>query len=196
VGTSKGYRRGPKENLVGRRFGKLEVLSLLPEKRDSNYVWLCRCDCGKEKPLMTTCLNFRGIESCGCDYYPSGPGSPCWKGCGEIGKNFWNHQEISARARDLKLEITIQEAWDLFLFQDRKCKLSGVVLTFGMAPNYKNNKNHVECTASLDRIDSSLGYTMSNVQWVHKWINIMKNDMSDDEFVGWCQKVSEISSRT
>lgn len=46
----------------------------------------------------------------------------------------------------------------------------------------------VECcgVASLDRIDSSQGYIKGNVQWVHKDINKMKFDLSQDRFLELC----------
>ena len=46
-------------------------------------------------------------------------------------------------------------------------------------------------TASLDRIDSSKGYTTDNIQWVHKDINIMKNDYGNDYFIEICKKVAK-----
>jgi hypothetical protein len=45
-------------------------------------------------------------------------------------------------------------------------------------------------TASLDRIDSSLGYVWGNVQWVHSVINDLKSNMAQEEFISWCQKVA------
>jgi len=74
--------------------------------------------------------------------------------------------------------------WGLFLNQDRKCALSGLPLVFGA------NHGKIEGTASLDRIDSSKGYTIDNVQWVHKIVNLMKQDSSDEEFVKMCRIVS------
>lgn len=35
-------------------------------------------------------------------------------------------------------------------------------------------------------IDSTKVYTIDNVQWVHKNINIMKWDISQEEFINWC----------
>jgi hypothetical protein len=46
-------------------------------------------------------------------------------------------------------------------------------------------------TASIDRIDSNLGYTESNVVWVHKDVNIMKNNFTKEYFLMMCQKVTE-----
>lgn len=45
-------------------------------------------------------------------------------------------------------------------------------------------------TASLDRINSNAAYVTGNVQWVHKHINKMKNDLPEDVFVSMCAAVS------
>ncbi len=58
-------------NYVGRRFGKLTVVSELEPRVDKNgrkrRVWLCRCDCGKMKPVLHGNLGGpHGTRSCGC----------------------------------------------------------------------------------------------------------------------------------
>jgi hypothetical protein len=45
-------------------------------------------------------------------------------------------------------------------------------------------------TASLDRVDSVTGYIPSNVQWVHKDINLMKNRFGQAYFRELCRRVS------
>jgi len=47
--------------------------------------------------------------------------------------------------------------------------------------------------ASLDRIDSTGGYTEGNVQWVHRTVNFMKQSLSDAELVQWCRRIVEFS---
>lgn len=32
---------------------------------------------------------------------------------------------------------------------------------------------------------------MDNVQWVHKDVNIMKNDWSDEEYILWCSIIAD-----
>jgi hypothetical protein len=44
-------------------------------------------------------------------------------------------------------------------------------------------------TASLDRIDSKVGYTKNNVQWVHKDVNNAKQDFEEDYFFNMCREV-------
>jgi hypothetical protein len=43
----------------------------------------------------------------------------------------------------------------------------------------------------LDRIDSSKGYIVGNVQWVHKHVNVMKNIFSQEMFIFICNQVSK-----
>lgn len=43
---------------------------------------------------------------------------------------------------------------------------------------------------SLDRIDSSRGYEVGNVQWVTKYVNWAKNDLSQEDFINLCIAVA------
>jgi hypothetical protein len=57
-------------NLMGRRFGRLMVISLAGSHPTSrNALWLCRCDCGAEKIIASNALLARSgglTKSCGC----------------------------------------------------------------------------------------------------------------------------------
>lgn len=46
-------------------------------------------------------------------------------------------------------------------------------------------------TASLDRIDSTKGYVVGNVQRVHKSVNMMKQSLPNHIFIDWCQKIAK-----
>lgn len=61
-----------------------------------------------------------------------------------------------------------------------KCALSG----------WQLNMNYGECTASLDRIDSSKGYKVGNIQWVHIMVNMCKNKYPQDKFIEMCNAIS------
>lgn len=58
--------RNVKFELVGRRFGKLEVLKLTEKRIDKKRVWLCKCDCGKETFVPSTLLTSGKTASCRC----------------------------------------------------------------------------------------------------------------------------------
>jgi len=52
-------------NLVGRRFGRLLVISEA-EKRNGRKQYQCRCDCGNEKTITSAGLLHGKTRSCGC----------------------------------------------------------------------------------------------------------------------------------
>jgi len=57
-----------KQDLIGKRFGKLVVLEKSKNRRRGHYLWICQCDCGNicEKP--TGELNAGTATSCGCSW--------------------------------------------------------------------------------------------------------------------------------
>lgn len=50
---------------VGKRFGRLVVLSPAGMRKKS-MLWLCRCDCGKERVAYATDIRRGRAKSCGC----------------------------------------------------------------------------------------------------------------------------------
>jgi len=165
-------------DISGRKFGKLLVLKQIPGK---NKKWICQCDCGLMKEVLQTHLVQGNTVSCGC--IRKGSSNALWKGCGEISGNRFDSIKRRIRNKTLGFTISITDIWDLFLRQNRKCALSGVEIYFG-----KTNQD--ELTASLDRINSSKGYHIDNVQWVHKKINIMKNSYEQSKFIDMCRAVA------
>jgi hypothetical protein len=181
-----------KDNIIGRKFGLLTVIESMSPTPAGHSRWLCECECGNKVSRTSTSMKRSRYSSCGC-WAPRGSDNKLFTGVGEIsGAWFWSVVCRSAFGRKSKsgikkkIDIDIQYIWDLFLKQDRKCALSGVDLSF---PKTNSKQDIKESTASLDRIDSSLGYVKGNVQWVHKKINIMKNTMTDEYFIEMCSLV-------
>lgn len=117
-----------------------------------------------------------------------GNNNPRWNGYGEISGRHWYC--IQKEALDILFEISIESAWELFLIQDRKCALTGNVLTMHGKVNGK-----LIGTAALDRKDSSLGYVEGNVQWVHKELQHTKRNLADTEFIRICQEVAAYQTK-
>jgi len=55
-----------KLNLIGKRFGKLFVLSKSPNDKWGNNRWLCLCDCTNIKIIRGDSLLSKTARSCGC----------------------------------------------------------------------------------------------------------------------------------
>ena len=109
-----------------------------------------------------------------------------WSGFEEIHGKWWGNVRRGAKQRGHEFNLSIEEAWNLFKKQSGKCALSGVDLKF-----CKSIREVKDTTASLDRIDSSKGYTIDNVQWVHKTVNLMKQGIDMNEFKWWIKMIGE-----
>jgi uncharacterized protein YlaI len=53
-------------NLIGRIFGRLEVVSQFGVDKHRNIIWICECKCGKQVLQRTNTLNMGLAKSCGC----------------------------------------------------------------------------------------------------------------------------------
>ena len=185
-------RRGPKPlDLTNKEFGWLTALEPTGSSNRYGLIWKVRCRCGKELEKGASEIARKpkwpgqAPRSCGC-YYKTHH-SPRFLGVGDLSRTKWAIIESSAKRRNLPFKITIKDAWGLFIAQDRKCALSGVSIT--VSSDLRAGKN----TASLDRIDSRLGYVPGNVQWVHVLLNDMKSNLPDPEFIEWCCRVASHS---
>lgn len=165
-------------DLNNKTFGCLKVVgySGKTDKRGSR-LWDCICECGYQHAYPTgrlTCIKPR--KSC----IKCKRKNPEHKKYKDISYRFWSGLIDRSSLRSIEFSVSLEEAWELFVNQNERCALSDLPIKFGL-------QNHQ--TASLDRIDSSLGYTLGNVQWVHKHINYMKWKLSEKEFIELCGKV-------
>lgn len=55
-----------RDDLTGKRFGRLTVLEKTTQKKRSAYLWRCKCDCGKETLCVGYMLKTGVVKSCGC----------------------------------------------------------------------------------------------------------------------------------
>lgn len=168
--NKKSYR-----NLINNTYGLLTVISF-----DFSFIgrsrWNCKCICGTEKSILEKHLISGATVSCGKGHF-KGKKSHSWKGYEEISSKYWNQILKNAIMRGLELKISIEDIWELFLNQNRKCALTGMTLC-------------MQETASLDRIDSKKGYIKNNIQWVHKDINYIKMDLDEKRFIELCKMVA------
>jgi hypothetical protein len=185
----------PKE-YKDKRFGTL-VGQGIEKNINSVRCFLFKCDCGAESWRATHRLKAMGKNS-GCDTcrkkFVKGyqrqrkilSESKNWKGKGSIPGRMLTLLIIAAKARNISVEINISDLDELWTKQNGKCALTGRIL------NLSGNLNGklIVGTASVDRIDSSKGYTKENIQWVHKDINMAKRALNNKEFISLCKEVA------
>jgi hypothetical protein len=82
----------------------------------------------------------------------------------------------NSRFKDYNLTLVdLKNQWDL---QKGLCPYTGLSLEL---PNHKSNFSNRLAKASLDRIDSSLGYIKDNIQFVSCYVNLMKSNLTESE---------------
>lgn len=184
------------EDIIGKKYGLIEVVEFVKTQKHPNHncykhYYIGRCECGNEKEYVRTNLITGHTKSCGCLKRRRGSKNPTFLGTGEIGASHWTGIRRHAETRNLIFEITPMQAWQKFQQQEGKCALTGLPISTNNGRNQKTGA--IVKTASLDRIDSTIGYTVQNIQWVHKDINRMKNAFDIARFKELCALVTQHS---
>ena len=83
----------------------------------------------------------------------------------------YKNMKIRAKEKELLCDITRQQLIDL-------SKTSCVCPIFGTPLKFGNEEKICDQSASVDRVDSTKGYTLSNIWWISYKANRMKSDAS------------------
>jgi len=150
--------------------------------RKDRVYWICRCACGREKSVLAKHLRMGQVTSCRCSLSLPGKESKSWKGYDDISGKYFNQIKRNAGLRGFDFNLSIKEAWEVWLSQKGLCAVSGQPIILGTGSKQ---------TASIDRIDSTKGYSKDNIQWTHKDINMIKSNYSMQEFFEMCKAVVE-----
>jgi len=171
------------KKFIGKKFGKLLILSIIKQRRNRAF---CLCECGKKKSIDLYAVTFGHTSSCGCGMYQYQKGYRNYKskGYGEILGRKWSGIRHNAKLRGIDFNISIEDGWNQFLKQNRKCVYTGEKLHFR-----RTSYDYEYDTASLDRIDSSKGYVKGNIQWIHKNINEIKWNLGESRFIELCKLI-------
>jgi hypothetical protein len=179
-------------NIVGLKYGRLQVLAILNEYSPSKKrLAKCQCDCGKEVSIIIENLKNGHTQSCGCLRKEL---------MHENIKNATRAQIASGRIKDPKIGSAIRvfnnryndgdlKFDDFYLLSQQNCFYCGVEPS-NIFNNYKNGKSYSDeriingdfIYNGLDRINSSIEHNKSNVVPCCKICNTMKMDTPSDVF--------------
>jgi len=192
----KGQKKNIPMNLVGNVYGRLTVLSLARRGTDDRkyYYWLCRCNCGVEKVIHQELLRSGRTKSCGCLLLDSR-------------KAKGNRNDVMLRKLYHSLKKRHHKRFSeskIISFESLKKLSIKECFYCGSIPISKqedirydrrgdNNKvkisDAVLFTNGIDRIDSSLGYTLTNVVSCCKHCNTAKSSLSQEEFKALVRRI-------
>jgi hypothetical protein len=157
---------------------------VLIEKKDGRYYKPCP-ECGEMQSYLRLCYAKQSLElNKTCKKCSNRKTENCHRGLyNGIPITWFNKFKNSSELRNITFNISIEDVFEMYNKQNGKCFLSGKEIGW-----VEVGQKH---TASLDRIDSSIGYELNNIQLVHKDINFMKQSYSQDYFIEMCKFVSE-----
>lgn len=172
---------GQPKDITGQRFDRLVALHPSSPDRFGKSRWHCACDCGRTTEVNYSSLAYGLTTSCGCRKIEL-----CRRGgYKDISRAWWRKIVKNAAMRGYAFNLTPEEVWEIYEQQDRRCAFTNLPVEF-----FPDSNRVYRQTASLDRIDSSLGYVKGNIQIVHKVVNQMKSYLTDGEFVAFCNEVA------
>lgn len=155
---------------VGNRYGRLEVVSYVGLSASNNAVWLCKCDCGNYTKVKGKYLRNGDTKSCGCLYIEnlrdiSGSKemklhgfSQCNDNCYQLWRSMKKRCKNHDNANRCYEGISVCEEWlnDFPAFRE-----------WAFEHGYKDCREMPYKTRlSIDRIDSSKGYSPDNCRFI------------------------------
>lgn len=169
-------------NLEDQIFNKWTILRKAPNGRNGCTQYWCRCECGKEQ--INKAVNVVSGKTRSCGKQPCRGGNRSNQYFEGLSGTAWGQAKRGASIRGIEFSITQEYAWNLFVKQHGRCAITGEQLI--LKEPYRKDHN-----ASLDRIDSKLGYLYGNVWWVTIEVNLMKRNISTKRFIEICKLVAK-----
>nr|QBK88574.1 MAG: uncharacterized protein LCMiAC01_02510 [Mimivirus LCMiAC01] len=96
------------------------------------------------------------------------------------------------RTKNINVNITKQDIYNLYNKQNGRCAISGYKMTHNGRLR-KKQKGHIinYYNISVDRIDSNKDYVIDNIQLVCAFVNRAKMDLADNDFIKLCHDISK-----
>ena len=171
-----------------RKIGKFTILDETPIYNAKRHCTMlkCKCDCGRELYVNKYTLENGTSVSCRKCFGKTlmGEKNPNFRGFKDIPKSIISRGKRRAKKIGMEWSLNMEQLHLLYHKQKKKCAMTNLPISF------------LDKTASLDRVDSEKGYTMDNVQWVHKNVNLMKNGFELEYFTYICKLVSQTLTLT
>lgn len=170
------------ENFSGKTINSWTIVSFSHQDDQKQLYWNVVCVCGDRHKVRASHI-FRNLskrcKKCGKKSHAK----VLWKGGEFISSSFFVKYKGSAKRRKIKFDLTIEQLENKWRQQNGLCAYTGIKLTL------PQNSRDESYNASIDRIDSKLPYTISNIEWVIKEVNVMKQSYSKKEFLNICHSI-------
>ncbi len=174
-------------DLSGKKFHRL--LAVRPGENKGQFTtWVCACDCGNEAIIDTYSLTSGATKSCGCykREVSSVNGKKRRKEYGLAAFNtILSGYKTRARTKGLSFELSRDEFKNII---QGDCFYCGALAAHRPCLDSKHGGFSY---SGIDRLDSSLGYTIENSVPCCTRCNRGKLDLSIDDFLAWIVRVHD-----
>ena len=186
---------------TGDKHGRLTVISHAGKDHRNKHLWLCLCDCGNEKIVVSNNLSSWKSNSCGClraeALARKGNQYGVYK---DREKALLKVQYSQLKRRDKNKGFSETISLDVFSGLSKSpCKYCGLEYSKEIEDRLNESKkqkrlsDHILKCNGIDRVDSSKGYTIENSVACCKYCNIAKNTMTESDFYNWIKRVYEFN---
>jgi hypothetical protein len=178
-----------RKDLTGLRFGRLVALSYISNGKNSK--WLCACDCGNKKEVLTGALGSGNTKSCGCLSRETASKNNATHGHTKNGRPTKAYQSwLNMKRRCLDPKNKRFEAYG-----GRGIKICDRWLA-GFE-NFLADMGEPPAGFSIDRVDNNGNYTPENCRWACR-SDQMKNRRNSVliSYAGKTQNLSEWADET
>lgn len=173
----------PTPNLIGKKFGKLEVIQFSGYKQGKDHrsaYWLCKCDCGNTIEVKGVNLRIGNTKSCGCLTKKHGMfGTRIYNLWHTMKERCYVPSHISYANYGGK-GIKVCDEWQEFI----------PFMKWAYENGYDENAPRGKCT--LDRIDPSKDYCPQNCRFVD-W-SIQANNKSTNVYLEYNGIIDTLSN--
>ena len=186
---------------AGDKYGRLTVIYHAGKDHRNKHLWLCLCDCGNEKVVISDNLSSGKSNSCGCLKAEFLARKGNQYGLYEDRENALLKVQYShLKRRDVNKGFAETISFEVFSRLSKSpCRYCGLEYSKEIEDRLSESKKQkrlsdyvLKCNG-IDRIDSSKGYTLENSVACCKYCNTAKNTMTESEFYNWIKMVYEFN---
>ena len=167
---------------IGNKYHQLLIISVAYTKKNRVFANTL-CDCGKEKIICIDNIvrNIKPTKSCGHLFWENLNSFKNTKPNYIAEYSRWQTQNTGAARRNIETSLTLEEYIKL---------ISGDCFYCGSAPDQSMHNSSAFCKNGIDRLDSNIGYHVSNCVSACKQCNLAKQSTPIADFLAWIKKVN------
>lgn len=156
---SRSVPMNPRFDLVGRRFGRLVVVSFIETRGTTGRWWKCVCDCGNEFEARTGGLLSGVPASCGC-----GQRDAAAKACLDRSTHGQRNTRLYVIWRAMRSRCSNPKVINWLLYGGRGISVCAEWLSFPVFSQWALSNGYAD-RLSIDRINCDGNYEPANCRW-------------------------------